>query len=517
MMVPLLLPLALGCTAPVEGDASALIRLTPTQWEHATADVLQLEEPSGLSGSFVPDPATGRFDNNAEELAIRSTLFQQLQSAAITLAQDLGDTHGRFERVTGVERGSLSTPGRRDAFLTTFGRRAFRRPLTPDEQQAYTQLFSRGSAVFPDEPAFDAGVQVAVVGFLQSPHFLYRVERRRDGEQALAPLSFASKLSFSLWNAPPDEELLFAAETAVRSDMLLDHVPRMLAAPQAREMVRDLHRQLYHVESFANIPREFVSYEDYSTTLNAAMQAEVDAFVEEVVFQGGTVEDLLTSRLTFVDAQIAEIYGIEGVEGEGEAVREPVLLDPEERAGLATLSGFLAVHSSEESENLIRRAAWLHESLLCTPLPPAPPDATALPLDDEEDLTTRERIEHHTAECGGACHDVLLNPIAFAFGQYDAMGRYRGDADIDASSVYEFTFGEAAFDGAVELSELLVEDEDVHRCYTSSLLSYLEGRTLTADDAAQVDALTAASMGGAPILSLIRAVVEEPGFQEPTR
>ncbi len=512
------LPLTLltACAPPHEGDAARLVRLTATQWELATAELLALDAPSGLSSRFVPDPATGRFDNDADALEITPILVQQYQAAATQLAEDAVNRPARYAEIVGRTREEGGGSGARDAWLEGFGRRAFRRPLTDEERTAYAALFRKGREIHDERTPFVAGVQLSIAGFLQSPHFLYRVERAAPGEAVLEPQSFASRLSFALWNAAPDATLLDRAESAGDAADLLAEVPRMLDDPRGHAMIRDLHRQLLHVDAYANIPRDFMSYEDYATTANAAMEAEVEAFVDRIVYGDGTVEDLLTSRHTSADANIAAIYGVPLPHGEGAEALTPVVLDPDERAGLLTLSGFLAMHSSETSEDLIRRGAFVHEAVLCNALPPPPANATALPLEDDDTgapETMRERITAHTAECGGACHADLLNPIAFAFGQYDELGRYRADPDIDTWVEFAFPSGPLEFDGAVELAEILASEERVHRCYASHLLSYLEGRTLTSDDNARVDALAARSVGGAPILGLIEDIVEDEAFR----
>lgn len=507
-----LAPLLLACKSPVEADTVRLVRLTASQWEASAAHVVGSEDPPGLSDSFVNDPSVGKFDNNAEELRVTPVLQQQLQDAAVALAEQVTTDGGQLDALLGVE-GGMRSGVQRDAWLRAVGRRAFRRDLTETELAAYQALFSEGQSTFTDQGDLSAGARMVVVGLLQSPHFLYRVERSDPETGHLRPLSFATRLAYALWQAPPDERLLSTAEGAGASRSLLAEVPRLLEDDRSRHMVADFHWQLLHVEAFENIPREFVSYEDYGTTLNAALQAEVLAFVDEVVFSGGSVEDLLTSRLTFVDEQVAALYGVEGVSGVGDEVLEPVELDPDQRSGLLTLAGFLAVHSSDQSENLIRRSAFVHDALLCTSLPPPPDNATALPPVVGVQQSQRERIEDHTTACGGACHSELINPIAFAFGQYDAMGVYRGSPFIDASATFGFSSGEVAFDGAVELSELLSIEPAVHDCYAANLLRYLEGRELTEADSSRIATLSASSQSGAPILDLVEAVVVHPAFQ----
>lgn len=494
-----------------------LVRLTSLQWENATAELLELDTPSGLSERFVPNPAAGEFDNNEAALDVSPILIQQYQGAALTLAEETTSAAERYEAIVGVDKDSRLGAAARKAWVAEFGKRAFRRDLTQDELDAYDAVFAEGEDVHPNRSSSVAGVQHTIAGFLQSPHFLYRVERARPGADELEPVSFASRLSFALWNAPPDDALLRSARRAGQAEALLDEVPRLLDDDRGHAMVRDLHRQLFHVDSYANIPRDFVSHEDYSTTANAAMEAEVEAFVDGIVYGEGTVSDLFTSTQTRADANISDIYGTGWVRGSGAGWLEPVELDPNERAGLLTLSGFLAMHSSEEAEDLIRRSAFVHEAVLCNKLPPPPPDATALPLDDtgldEDELTMRDRIDLHTGECGGACHSDMLNPLAYAFGQYDQMGRFRDDPDIDATATFTFESGQVRFDGAVELSEILADEAQVHRCYASHLMSYLEGRTLTSEDNDRVDALTSASLAGEPILSLIQDIVEDEAFR----
>lgn len=485
--------------------------------------LLGLRASSGLAESFVADPASATFDNDAAQLWVSPTLWQQYQAAAEALAQRVVEEASLYEQVVPQEYwegGEWLYP--RDPWIASFGRRVYRRELTADEVASYGPTFELGASLFGTTDPFRDGVRATVAAMLQSPYFLHRVEAAADPEgNELDGYSMASKLSFALWNSMPDEALLREAESAGAASELLVEVPRMLQDERARRAIVDLHRQLLHVDSYANIPREFVSYEEYDLTENAVMQAEVLTFVDIIVFGGGTLADLLTSRRTFVDAQIADVYGVTGVEGIGAGELVEVELDPAQRSGLLTMSGFLAYHASNTEENLITRGAFVHTALLCANLPPPPDSATALPPPAEGE-TLRERIDAHTSECGGGCHTAVLNPIGFAFGNYDEKGRYQiwedaadpaTDPPIDASGTYTFSSGAASFVGAPELSTLLSREKQVHRCYSSRLLSYLEGRSTTADDEARLDALATNSLGGAPILGLIEDIVGDPAFR----
>ena len=70
-----------------------------------------------------------------------------------------------------------------------------------------------------------------------------------------------------------------------------------------------------------------------------------------------------------------------------------------------------------------------------------------------------------------------------------------------------------SYDDAVGLVAVMAGEAQVHRCYVTHLLNYLEGRTITSADNDRIDALTAASLEGRPILDLIRDVVTDPAFR----
>ena len=289
----------------------------------------------------------------------------------------------------------------------------------------------------------------------------------------------------------------------------------MLAAPAAHQMVVDLHRQLLHVDSYEHIFRpseEVLGIDVFDDSLPAAMQREVYTFVDELVFHGGTVRDLFTSPDSFVDEKLAAIYGISGVVGD-ELV--PVALDPAERAGLLTLSGFLAWEASVTEPNLIERGAFVNDTFLCVDVPPPPANVPPLP-EEVEGLPLREVVEDHTSACGGGCHTALINPIGFAFGKYDETGAFvpedRGQP-IDATGTYTFEDGPHSFDGAVALATVMAEREEVHRCYVTHLLTYLEGQVPTSADEAQVARLTEASLSGTPILDLISDIATSREFR----
>lgn len=527
--ISLVAPLLAGCgdvgslptaptqptTVPASPDPSTagLARLTHLQWENTVVDLLGLPEPTGYSEGFVADPHLSVFDNDASGLSVNPTLWQQYQSAAEAMA---------LRVVTDPElMDSIAPEGDPAEWIAAFGRRAYRRDLVTSEREHYTALFEEGPTLFGDADPWTDGVHACIAAFLQSPHFLYRSQGGAGDE--LTADRLAEKLAYSLWNHPPDELLADAAADGLTDAEIALQVERMLTHPWARDMVIDLHRQLYYVDNYPTIYREGdMVFDDYAYSVNASMERELEQFASDAVFGGGTVRTLFTSRDTWVDRHLAPIYGIEGVAfdevKEGDEIPDlvPAVLDPDTRSGLLTLSGFLAYHADKTTPNLIRRGGFVADRILCRPVPAPPADATALPKADDDDMTLRERVAAHTTECGGACHTDLMNPIGFALGEFWQDGRHvttDHDKPIDATGEIALENGTHGFDGAVALSAILAEAEETHRCYAGHLVTYLDQRALTQDDTARLDALTAGSLSGWTIRDMIVDIVTDEAFR----
>ncbi len=518
----MLLLLALSCSDPqtAEGQGHAL-RLNHRQWESTVVDLLGLTEPTGLSESFVSDPASSTFDTNLAALTVSPVLWQQYQYAAETLAERVVSEPELYDEVVPPALRPayrIHTDAERDAWLEVFGRRAFRRSLTDEELAGLGELFDLGGLLFAGGDPFTDGVRAAVTGMLLSPGFLYRTEgiHGEPGEGGLSGEELASRLSYALWNTMPDAALLEVAAELHSPDTLRAEAERMLDDPRGHAMLADLHRQLLHVDAYAQIWRpsdEVLGIGVYAESAPAAMQAEVYAYVDDLVYSDGTVRDLLTLSSTFANSDLAEIYGLTDVEGEELVAVE---LDPSERAGLLTMSGFLAWQADTSTPNLIERGAFINDVLLCADIPPPPASATSLPTDDDG-LTLRERIEAHTSGCGGSCHNDLINPVGFALGLYDQDGYFEPEEDgepIDATGSYAFSDGVWDFDGAVDLAWIMAEREQVHRCYVEHLAGYLDGVASDELSGAMLDDLTAASLSDQPIRQIILDIVTDPSFRE---
>ena len=492
-------------------------RLTHQQWENTIVDLFHLPAPLGLSAAFTGDPLGGYFDNAESSLQVSPPHWADYQLAAEEVAELVTDDPALLSQIVPASLPADPALAAR-AFVEAFGRRAYRRPLTTAEVDAYAALFATGDATVDGPDAFTRGVRITLMAFLQSPHFLYRPQLGAvvEGDRVrLSSHELATRLSYALWNTMPDAALDALADAGELDDpaTLEAEARRMLADPRARAMVSHFHELLLRYEAFENLNKDEVLFPDWTPDVGLDMQEEERRFVEHVVFEeGGGLRELLTSSTTFVNDRLAALYGLSGSFGP-EFVE--VELDPSERSGLLTHLGFLASNATKREQHTIYRGVYVNHRILCAPLPDPPNNVPPLPSAGDYD-TNRERVEAHTGPgtCGASCHGVWINPAGYPFEHYDALGRYReleNGHEIDASGDYELDGAMAHFDDALEWTSLMAESDMAHACYAKHWLEYLYGRRAEAADDLVLPELTGVSRESA--LELVVALVTAEDFR----
>lgn len=408
-------------------------------------------------------------------------------------------------------------------FVTRMGTRLFRRPLEAEERERFMQLFQRVERAVD----FDAAVQLTLTAMLQAPAFLYRPELfttdAAPGEPlALSSYAMATRLSFLLWESVPDQTLLDAAERDQLRlpEQLRAQAERMLSDARAKRVFWDFHRQWLGLDRLLDDEhsvRAPAVDTRWSLTRRDALLAETRRFVENVSTQGGTLADLLQRRSAWVDRESADLYGLPALAA-GEDIRQ-VELPPTERAGVLTRAAFLAAYSHRGATSPPVRANAIQLRMLCR-LPMPPPAAadttppTASPTDGP--LTNRALFEERTrpAACMG-CHKGL-NGLGFGFEHYTASGAFTATDQglpVDARGSLLDSRGISQFDGAVQLSKLLSESRELHRCALSSWLRFAMGRANDPRESALVESLTERSLQGASLRELLLQIVVSPTFR----
>jgi len=503
-----------GPGAAGELETSRFPRLSHTQWKNTVRDLFYLPAPSGQSTAFSGDPLGGIFDNNEAVLLVTPALWADYQRAAEAMSEIVADDPALLAKIV-----PQSAPTDARAFVESFGKRAFRRPLAAEEIDRYVALFAQAPAVVDGADDFAKGVKLTLQAFLQSPHFLYRVQSTSevgpDGLIHLSGFEIAAKLSYMLWNTMPDDALFAAAEGGELGtpEGILAQAQRMLDDDRAKPMVAVFHEQLYQYDHYLDLYKDEIIFPDFVPEVGADMQQEAELFIEEVVFEGGGLREILTSPFTYVNDRLAALYGLTGSYGT-EFVRAE--LDPAQRTGFLTRLGFLASNATPKEQNTIHRGVFVNLRVLCNDIPSPPDNVPGLPSSDAF-ATNRERVESHTGPgtCAESCHHTLINPPGYALEHYNAVGAYQETEKgnpVNAFTDYRLDGQAVSFDGAIEMSQLFAESDQVHRCYAKHWLEFAYGRVVQDADAATLDSLGQSSKAGS-VKDLLLALTQTAAFR----
>jgi hypothetical protein len=478
-------------------------RLSHPQWENTIRDLLALDALPGLSSTFALDPDSSRFDTfNAR--TVSSNLWLDYQRGAETVAADVARDPAKLGKVV-----SASAMGNAQAFVTELGARAFRRPLTDAEITSHTDLFNQAATLFGAGDAFVNGAEIVIRAFLQSPHFLYRVESTTlaaDKKIWLNGYEVASRLSYGLWNTMPSAELFAAAKAGELTT--LDGVKKwtasMLQDARAKGSLVSFHDQLFNVVNYGTIAKNEDLFPTFTEDLAPVLRDEAHRFFEEItVTRGGSIAGLLTTPVTFVNDRTAPFYGLNASYG---STLTKVDLDPSKRAGVLTHVGFLSKYGSQSQSDPILRGVHISLDIICSALPAPPNDIPSLPA-QMAGQTNRQRVDVLTGEqpCA-SCHETFINPLGFALENYDAIGQWR-DTDngqpVNAADTFNLDGADVSFNGPVELSQALAKSPSVHRCYSKNWLEYVMGRKPAIEENGVLDNVAVASQTADSISGLL--------------
>ncbi|HEY8946138.1 MAG TPA: DUF1592 domain-containing protein [Polyangiaceae bacterium] len=512
-------PTVPGAGGPATGDPanialigkpihSRFVRLTHEQWENSVRDLLRLDALPNLSSGFAPDTRTEvKFSNNERILLVNATLRGDYQRAAETLSERVARNSAALNKITGGGTDSA-------AFIKSFGRRAYRRPLTTDEEQRYQMLFAKGAEVFKSGNAFVDGAQLVIEAVLQSPHFVYRTELGTDGTP-LSSYEVAAKLSLLLRNTAPDDALLTAAQSGEfdAPEKIVSKAQQMLEEPATQASFTRFHAELLGMTRYGSIDKDTTLFKNYTEELNAQFIAADEAFVNRIFTQGLGFRDLVTSTVGFVNGAIAPYYG---VTANGSGMTEVDL--GAQRPGFFTRLGFLAYNASRRDPDPIHRGVDINGRILCAAPPPPSGEVPQLP-NPMPNQTNRERVNAHTGPgtCGESCHGLIINPVGFAFENFDAIGQYRtmdNGKPVDSSGAYAFIDGVKEFANGNELLQLIANSGQAHACYASQLVEFSLNRDVVESDRALVTALKTTSMApNGSVKKLAMAVIGDASFR----
>jgi Protein of unknown function (DUF1592)/Protein of unknown function (DUF1595)/Protein of unknown function (DUF1588)/Protein of unknown function (DUF1585)/Protein of unknown function (DUF1587) len=491
--------------APVYSRA---IRLTNDQWTHSVRNALALAAPPTQVESFQNTvPGTTDFTNNELLLAVDSRVWSDYQAAAEALAAQVTSDPAALAKVYAGSDG----PG----FIAAVGRRLYRRPLTSAETASYQKLFDAGPTFSGSQGNFAKGASLVLEAMLQSPHFLYRTELGAAGA-ALTGYEIASKVSLWLRNSGPDDALLDAAGGGALDtpEGVASFAQQMLEEPAVKAVMRKFHGEFLHFDRFTNLSK--VGVDQYDPSINAELLETSYLFFDRIFSQNLGLKEVFLSTKGFVGPQMAALYGGAAPPASGFAEQEL----GSGRAGYFQQLPFLMLYAHNGEPDSIHRGVSMSLDVLCAPLgifagelPPLPPRAPG--------QTNRVRVDAHTNGCGTVCHNNMINPLGFAFENFDGMGRYRDmevypneTLPIDSSGSFDFIDGKKSYQDAADLMQTLASDQQAHLCYSKKLAGYALQRDVVEADAPLLAALSSVSFANSGSLKqVLVGLVKQPAFR----
>ncbi len=405
------------------------------------------------------------------------------------------------------------------AIISRLAGDAYRRPLTTAEIDSLMPFYEKGA----EDGGFEAGVRSALEAVLSSPHFVFRMERERPataahGATRVADLDVASRLSFFMWGAPPDQELVALASSGKLQGAVLEkQAQRLLADPRAAALGSRFAAQWLRLQDLDKVHPDPNFFPNFDENIADAMKEETETFFNDLVRHDGSLLDLYTADYTFVNERLARHYGFQGVVGNH---FRKVTYPDATRRGILGQGSMLVQTSLANRTSPVLRGKWVMEVLLGTPPPPPPPNIPALEevgeAKDGKLLTTRERMELHRANptCN-ACHR-FMDPIGLSLDSFDVTGRLRvRENGMPLDTRGDFYDGSAINDLSQLTAALMKRPEPLVRTFTENLMAYALGRRVENFDQPAVRAIARqAASDGYRMSSFILGVVKSDAFQK---
>ncbi|WP_158501514.1 DUF1592 domain-containing protein [Vitiosangium sp. GDMCC 1.1324] len=463
------------------------------QYRNAIADLLGNEAANVVQPP--PDTALNGFDGiGAAQLALSPSAISRYESSAYLAAQATLANPSARDALFGCTPRSVADTECLRGFLGRFGPRVWRRPLTEAELTSWTELGQSAATASGD---FYKGAEFLIAGLLQSPHFLYMVEvgapdPSQPGRLKLTSHELATRLAFFLAGTTPDEALLAAAGRGEldTAEGVRTQARRLLALPGARTALAYFFDELLRLRELPTLSKDTTTFPGFTPSLAASMREETQRLLEDIVWEReGDFRDAFDADYTFVDNQLAALYGIPGAPTTG--FTRVTLPAEGGRGGLLGHASLLALLAHPTTTSPTLRGRFIRERLLCEPIASPPSNVPPLPAPNpgEPPKTMRQRLQQHVSNPSCAsCHEKM-DPLGLGLENFDAVGRYRtneNDAPIDPVSTFDRS---GTFSGPRQLGGLLRADERAVHCLVRNVFRMATGHVDTEGEQAPLHQL----------------------------
>jgi hypothetical protein len=503
-----------ACQQTADPGVTPLTKLSTVQYRNTVRDLLASSGLASLADEIAPALA-GLPDDTTEstfrglDARISSDHIQSYFNVATAIGNAVEASASRLTAVAGAcASASPLASSCVTAFLGSFGKRAFRRPLTSDELTAM-------SALNDGQRSPAEAIRAMIVVLLMSPRFVNQLEIEgapiggRSDYFALSPYEIASRLSYTFWQTMPDDALLAAAaDGSIATDAgFAAQLDRVFADARTQATIWQFWNEWLNLEAFTGFSSERPGFMALAAGENVGasghdhygdMVQEVRDLTELYTWkQPGTLRDLLTSNQSVTrSADLAHLYGVAAWSGSGSYPTFPASAP---RAGLLQRAALLV--SSLEQTNPFHRGAFVRRSILCDSLPR--PDPNTLPpgsLDPPPVTAAQTTRQRYAAKVEGnglceGCHGQFSD-LGYVLESYDALGRYRisekvfdeqtgallATLPIDDNAVARVRLDDATeVMGPADLNQRIVDSGKVEACLSGNYFRYALRRQPTAN------------------------------------
>jgi hypothetical protein len=478
---------------PFEPPPGMLRRLTRAQFANALRDLLGADVNTN---DIDPDSWDGDFAVIGASTVVTTENGVERYHAAVegALGTVFADSARRTQLLGCTPTGTSSDACIR-GFLSTLGRRAWRRPLEATEIDELASVAELASTTLGSA---NDGARWATVTLLTSPNFLYRPELGADGASGVRRLTddeMASRLSFSLWNSVPDSTLMDAAASGALATAagVRAQVERMLETPSGRQAIGDFAEEYMRLDRIGSQAKDSSLFPEYDAALQTAMVRDMRGTWEAVAFDDQqSALSLFSTRKVVANAPLAKLYGLDPSGLDAKTFKVLSLPEDSRRVGILGKAGFLSQFANQKEGSPTLRGKFIRGALLCVSIPPPPPDVstTLEELPADQPMTKRQRLEEHrTKPACAACH-AQMDPLGLPLENFDAIGRFRTtdhglpidpSGDLDGTSVAD----------ARALGIAMSSSAKIAQCLVRNYYAYASGHVVRPVDASVLNELTA--------------------------
>ncbi len=501
------------------GSSEAWVqRLTVTEYITTVRSAVGVDIAKEAHEILPPDLRADGFRNTAYNLSVDLKHVEAYaRLAEITVQRmDVMKFAARFSKST-----KLSTDDTMREHVASMGKWLFRGPLNEREVNSYSGISTTVASAGGD---FKQAMTFIIEAMLQSPRFIYRIERQHDAGESRAVDSYelASRLSYILCGSPPDEALLQAADRGDLQDTakLNAQIKRLLSDPLAKERSAEFVSEWLNLARLKNMRPDTNRFPNWDAKLADDMREETLAYFRDVVWkENRPLSDLLSAQFTYATPELAKHYGLKPA-GKG-LTRYDVSSVPS-RGGVLTQGSVLTVGG--DGASMVARGLFVLDDLLRGTINAPPPCVNTTPPPTKAGLTQRGIAEQRIADTNcGVCH-MRFEPLAFGLEKFDGVGafheqdRFGNKLRDDGEVLFPGDAVPVSYRSSAELMKLLSDSDRIRESLTWKVTQFALGRPLAAADAPIVaDIHKATQAAGGTYPSLMTAIVMSDLVQKSSR